>query len=101
MAKPYLGFSAADQQSTYGPFFNNQLATLPEDVQQALAQAPLRWDDLPDPAGLPSLEQPGHTAHEIGYALQDDGSAKVAVKTHMPGVTPAMWDWWFGWHSSQ
>jgi hypothetical protein len=24
----------------------------------------------------------------------------VSVRTDMPRVTPAMWDWWFGWHGS-
>ena len=25
----------------------------------------------------------------------------VAVRTVMPRVTAAMWDWWFGWHSAE
>ncbi len=25
----------------------------------------------------------------------------VSVLTDMPGVTAAMWDWWFGWHSEE
>lgn len=101
MAKPFLGFSEADKQSTYGPFFKDQLSSLPESVRQMLAHLPLRWSDLPDPAELAGLEQPGYAPFETGYTLLADGSAKVAVKTAMPGVTPAMWDWWFGWHSSQ
>jgi hypothetical protein len=35
---------------------------------------------------------------ENGYALCPDHSIRVAVHTPMPEVTPAMWDWWFGWH---
>lgn len=27
-----------------------------------------------------------------------DGVLVVCCKTEMPGVTPEMWDWWFGWH---
>ncbi len=27
-----------------------------------------------------------------------DGVLVVACLTEMPGVTPEMWDWWFGWH---
>jgi len=39
-----------------------------------------------------------------GDGLQDgvvrnrDGILVVACLTEMPNVTPAMWDWWFGWH---
>jgi hypothetical protein len=29
-----------------------------------------------------------------------DGGIQVSVRTDMPGVTPAMRDWWFGWHGS-
>lgn len=28
-----------------------------------------------------------------------DGQLVVACLTEMPGVSSAMWDWWFGWHS--
>ena len=37
---------------------------------------------------------------ENGFGLGPDGSIRVAVRTRMPGVSPAMWDWWFGWHGS-
>ena len=30
--------------------------------------------------------------------MLDDGGIQVSVRTDMPGVTPAMWSWWFGWH---
>jgi hypothetical protein len=30
--------------------------------------------------------------------LTGDGGMRVSVRTAMPGVTPAMVDWWFGWH---
>jgi hypothetical protein len=36
---------------------------------------------------------------ENGFALAADRSFRVAVRTEMPDVTPAMVDWWFGWHS--
>lgn len=44
------------------------------------------------------MMQPGYQDVETGYCLGSDGSAFVNVLTEMPGVTPAMWDWWFGWH---
>jgi hypothetical protein len=36
---------------------------------------------------------------EDGLALTANGAMHVAARTDMPGVTPAMIDWWFGWHS--
>ena len=101
MAKPYLGFSEADKNSAYGPFFKQPLTALPESVRQMLAQPPLPWHELPDHTRMTDLERPGYMSVETGYTTLEDGSAKVAVKTDMPGVTPAMWDWWFGWHGSQ
>jgi hypothetical protein len=35
---------------------------------------------------------------EDGWVLTQDGGMRVSVRTDMPGVTPAMVDWWFGWH---
>jgi hypothetical protein len=36
---------------------------------------------------------------ESGFALTSDGGMRIAIRTEMPDVTPAMIDWWFGWHS--
>jgi hypothetical protein len=33
-----------------------------------------------------------------GVRRAPDGKALVTCTTEMPGVTPAMIDWWFGWH---
>jgi hypothetical protein len=34
-----------------------------------------------------------------GVWRHPDATLTVACTTPMPGVTAAMWDWWFGWHS--
>lgn len=34
-----------------------------------------------------------------GVWRHPDGTLTVACTIPMPGVTAAMWDWWFGWHS--
>ena len=36
---------------------------------------------------------------EMGFCVMEDGTGFVANATLMPGVTPAMFDWWFPWHS--
>ena len=35
-----------------------------------------------------------------GYAVHPDRSIGWPSRL-MPGVTPSMWDWWFGWHGSR
>jgi hypothetical protein len=47
------------------------------------------------------LQKSGYMPVETGYTLAADKSARVSVLTNMPGVTPAMWDWWFAWHGSE
>lgn len=36
---------------------------------------------------------------ESGFTVASNGTGFVANTTYMPGVTPEMFDWWFGWHS--
>lgn len=38
---------------------------------------------------------------ETGWTRLDNGVTAIACLTDMPGVTAAMWDWWFGWHGRQ
>jgi DAPG hydrolase PhiG domain len=69
---------------------------------------------LPIPARVEAAIAGGVVAGEYPFArltaLQDggdglidgvirnpDGTLLVACRTEMPGVTPEMWDWWFGW----
>lgn len=82
----------------YARFHDPVMAPLPAHVHEALAAGPLPHDRLPGLASAPSLLVPGYGRAETGYSLGADGSAHVYVLTTMPGVTPAMWDWWFGWH---
>lgn len=62
------------------------MAPLPDHVVVALQHGPVA------PTAIASLPD--------GYAVHRDRSIEVAVRTLMPGVTPRMWDWWFGWHGS-
>lgn len=47
------------------------------------------------------LVAPGSLEFETGAARVSDGGISVAVHTEWPGTTPAMIDWWFGWHLSR
>lgn len=45
------------------------------------------------------LTDPGGDGVADGVWRHPDGTLTVACTTPMPGVSAAMWDWWFGWHS--
>ncbi len=98
IAGRYLGYRAADQAQPYARFFNPELAPLSAHVCAAL-----------DRGGVPDILLPGiegaaenlfgdAAVLEDGWVLTQDGGMRVSVRTVMPGVTPAMVDWWFGWH---
>jgi DAPG hydrolase PhiG domain len=44
------------------------------------------------------LLDPEPLAVETGWWLLRDGTAQVAARTPMPGVSAEMVDWWFDWH---
>lgn len=96
--KKYPGYAAADWQTDYAAFYNEQMAPLSPAIQAALDRGALPAGTLPAVDRVNELASPGYQAAETGYTLEADGSLRVAVLTPMPGVTPVMWDWWFGWH---
>ncbi|MBL8793576.1 MAG: hypothetical protein JNM56_06715, partial [Planctomycetia bacterium] len=98
----YLGSHPGDfDGKPYAKFWNPTLAPLSETARQAVAQGPIAGPLLPALADAGQLLDPAREALENGYALCDDGSLRVAIRTPMPGVSPAMVDWWFGWHSDE
>lgn len=98
----HLGFDAQERAtSPYAHFFNPVMAPLPEHVREAIATGAVAHELLPPVAHAPAMHDAGYWPIETGYTLSPDGSARVFVLTKMPGVTPAMWDWWFAWHGSE
>ena len=96
----YLGYRGDDADTPFGKFFKPEMAALPKHVVEALqhgtqgGMALLAFDDAA------SVAEDGYQQTENGYGVLEDGSYQVSVRTDMPGVTPAMWVWWFGWHGS-
>jgi hypothetical protein len=94
----YLGYCNDDADTPFGKFFKPEMAALPKHVVEALQHglqgemALLAFED----AGRVADE--GYQQTENGFGVLDDGGYQVSVLTDMPGVTPAMWKWWFGWH---
>ncbi|MBB5911177.1 hypothetical protein BJY24_000044 [Nocardia transvalensis] len=98
----YHGYSAEDAALPYARFMADRTAPPPEPVAAAFAGPPVAPDLVPDFATLTTdLAADGYSAIETGYGQTAAGVVWVAVRTEMPRVTAAMWDWWFGWHSTE
>lgn len=102
-ARPrYLGMKAGDLEGKpYAKFWNPQMAPLSDQAREAIATGPLAGPLLPPLSEASRLLDPKDTLLENGYALTSEGALHVAVRTEMPGTSPAMVDWWFGWHSTE
>jgi hypothetical protein len=93
----YLGYRAADTAQPFARFFIPHMAPLAPHVCAALDRG-----SVPAPL-LPGFEDAaenlfgGVAVLEDGFILTPDGGMRVSVRTAMPGATPAMIDWWFGW----
>jgi DAPG hydrolase PhiG domain len=100
IAGRHLGWSDSDRATkAYARFLDPHIQPLPETIRHALARGPLPEPLLPA-LGAAAQSLFGQTdAIEDGFALTADGAMIVAARTDMPGVTPTMIDWWFGWHS--
>jgi hypothetical protein len=100
IAGRHLGWSVSDLASKpYARFLNLRLAPLPAHVCHALHRGPVAEPLLPPVEAAPDHLFGTAPGLEDGFALTADGAMYLAVRTDMPGVTPAMIDWWFGWHS--
>lgn len=97
----YMGYRSEDYVYPYSKYYSENIAPLSGPVREALQHAPLPAGQLPPFENAALLTTAGYGAAETGYTLESDGSLRVAVLTRMPGVTPRMWDWWFGWHGSR
>ena len=97
--RPYLGYRDADFDTPFARFFDPDMAPVASHVVSALDEGP-QAPKLLTPLDSVGALLEGDEPTENGYALCRDGSVRIAVHTVMPGVTPEMWDWWFGWHGS-
>lgn len=96
----HLGWSADDLAGKpYARFWNPVVAPLGAAAREALMQGPIAEAFLPPLSEASRVFFGGGSTVENGFTLAGDGSMRLAVETDMPGVTPAMIDWWFGWHS--
>ncbi len=94
----YLGYRGADADTSFGEFFRPEMAELPRHVVTALEHGPQAEPVLAAFEDAGELLADGYQRTENGYGTARGGGLQVSVRTDMPGVTPQMWDWWFGWH---
>ena len=94
-----LGLSAEERRTRpFAKYWNPAMAPLPAHAVAALNDGPLAEALMPPSRqAAASLFGDGGMV-ENGYALTGDGGIRVFIRTDMPGVTPSMVDWWFGWH---
>src|SRR5262249_39500447 len=96
----YLGYRNDDANTPFGKFFYPEMAGLPPHVVEGLQHGPQAGPTLPGFEDAASIADEGYQQTENGYGMLEDRSMQVSVRTDMPGVTPTMWTWWFGWHGS-
>lgn len=98
----YIGYQAQDYQTPYANYFQPTAVITPSiAVEKALHTGSLAAGAIPALAQVATMLHPDYAAVECGYSLEADGSARLAILTPMPKVTPLMWHWWFGWHGDQ
>ncbi|MFI0902486.1 DAPG hydrolase family protein [Streptomyces sioyaensis] len=100
--RPHVGMHAGELDGKwYAKYWNPVMAPLPEHVREALALGPQAPPLCLDFNAAATLSDAGYHDLENGYSLFDDGSMHIATLTRMPGVSPAMLDWWFWWHTTE
>ncbi len=95
---PHVGIWRDEHDDLTREFFDWNVPELPDDVREAIAagvRGDLQGMNLDN---VSDLLEPGYLALETGLAHAENGEGCVAVWTSWPGTTPAMIDWWFGWH---
>jgi DAPG hydrolase PhiG domain len=98
----YLGMRDGDlRDKPYAKHWNPRMAPLAPHAIEALATGPVAGPVMLALEDAGRLLEPGHDDLENGFCLTHRGALHVAIRTEMPDVTPAMVDWWFGWHSDE
>lgn len=90
--------SNADKARTYVKYYEENIYAGEQEKYDQISEKPLDnlkallIDDRND------LFTEGDLPGEFGWWQLEDGTAMIANKTYMPGVTGEMFDWWFAWH---
>ncbi|MCW4354701.1 hypothetical protein ONR57_15440 [Hoyosella sp. YIM 151337] len=96
-----LGFTREDSSRPFAHYFHSEPRPIQEHVRDALTSGPSPADcgyEIDD--AVARLAAPGYHRMETGWTRTERGTLVVSCLTNMPDVTADMWDWWFGWHST-
>ena len=97
----HLGLDARELALPYAKHWDPVMRPLDAEARDALVRGPIARPLLPPLSECSALLEPRSDDVENGYATYASGEARIASRTPMPGVTPRMIDWWFGWHSDE
>lgn len=90
--------SMLDKQKSYYKYYVQDLAPMPKEKLEAIREIPGDSKEAMSIEHRNDLFLEGYLPGEFGWWSLENGTAVVANLTHMPGVTPEMFDWWFAWH---
>jgi hypothetical protein len=96
-----LGYDDTELTRPFAHYFRPDVRPVQDHVRDALLAGRLpgeyahEVDDV-----VRRLSARGQDVMETGWTRSSRGTLVVACLTDMPGVTAEMWDWWFGWHST-
>ena len=95
----HLGWAPNDLATRpYARFWNPVMADISADAHRAVANSPLAEALLPSKDD--AIGSIIDAEVQNGFTVTSAGAIHVNLVTEMPGVTPAMIDWWFGWHAT-
>ncbi|GAA0949710.1 hypothetical protein GCM10009554_48680 [Kribbella koreensis] len=97
----YLGYRLDEESKPYAKYFQLDTRPVQDHVREAVVagMAPTEYAyGIEDAARI--MSRPGYHKMETGWT-RVPGGLMISVLTDMPGVTGQMWDWWFGWHSTE
>lgn len=99
MTDPYLGMRPGDLDGKpYAKYWQPEMRPLQPHVAQAVVHGSEASELGFARDAADQLLEPGDLALENGFTRLGDGTVFVAVRTEMPRVTGAMFEWWMGWH---
>ena len=93
----YLGYREPDAARPFAKYFRDETDPIQAHVRDACSP---EWHPLNTATTSTTRHvcSPARDIHmETGWTRLDNGVTAISCRTDMPGVTAAMWDWWFGW----
>jgi len=95
----YLGMRPGDLDGKpYAKYWQPEMRPLQDPVAQAVLHGSEAGDLAFPMDEADRLLEAGYLALENGFAKLWNGTLFVAVRTDMPRVSGAMFEWWMGWH---